>query len=159
MNVAGNALQPGREAAFQQAVAALGTEADSRVNWLGHIDSSTIERLYSESDCAIFPAEAVPLQQAKCSVRLATTLLNGVPVVASAVGEQAAYGAGGAADLIDADATPEAFADAVHALLRDRNRQEAMVNSARRHLTQTYAWPRLGQDLMEFYGQFADRRA
>ena len=135
-----------------------GREADSRVAWLGHVDQPTIERLYNESDCAIFPAQAVPLQQAKCSVRLATTLLNGVPVVASAVGEQTAYGANGAADLIDADATPEAFADAVHALLCDRcSAGSDGPNRRCQHLTQQYAWSRLGQDLVEFYGQFANK--
>ncbi len=126
--------------------------------WLGHVDRSTIDRLYRESDCAIFPAEEEPLQQAKCSVRLATTLLNGVPVVASAVGEQAAYGANGAADLIDPEATPEEFADAVYALLCDRHRQEVMVRSARQHLTKVRL-VRLGQHLVDFYGQFANECA
>jgi glycosyltransferase involved in cell wall biosynthesis len=159
LTVAGNALQPGRETAYQQAMTALGKDAETRVAWLGYVDQATIDQLYSESDCAIFPAQEEPLQQAKCSVRLATTLLNGVPVVASAVGEQAAYGADGAAELINADATPEMFACAVHALLCDRSRQEAMVRSARQHLAEQYDWSRLGQNLVEFYGQFADKRA
>jgi hypothetical protein len=62
--------------------------------------------LYPHIGCAIFPAQPTVLQQAKCSVRLATTLLSGVPVVASAVGEQAAYGAEGAANLVPAGALP-----------------------------------------------------
>ena len=159
LTIAGNALQPGRETVYQQAVNAMGADARSSVAWLGHVDQATIDQLYSESDCAIFPAQQEPLQQAKCSVRLATTLLNGVPVIASAVGEQAAYGAGGAAELIDAAATPEAFAGAVHALLCDRSRQEVMIRTARLHLTEQYDWSRSGQTLVEFYGQFADKCA
>ncbi len=154
--IAGNALQPGRESAYQQAVTAVGVDVETRVTWLGHVDRTTIDQLYRQSDCAIFPAQEEPLQQAKCSVRLATTLLNGVPVVASGVGEQVAYGANGSAELIDAGASPEEFAEAVYALLGDRLRQEAMVQSARQHLTNKYDWAKLGRNLVRFYERFAE---
>ncbi len=154
--VAGNALQSGRESAYQQALTAVSQDKEARVSWLGHVDRATIDQLYRESDCAIFPAQEEPLQQAKCSVRLATTLLNGVPVVASAVGEQVAYGANGSAQLIDAGASPEEFAEAAYALLGDRLRQEAMVQSARQHLTSQYDWAKLGRNLVRFYEGFAE---
>ena len=99
------------------------------------------------------PPREEPLQQAKCSVRLATTLLHGVPVVASAVGEQANYGAEGAARLVPAQTSPEAFADEVCSLLLSDRDQELLSLRARRRLLTEYAWPRLGRDLCRFYRQ------
>ena len=151
LTVAGNALQPGREVQFQNAIAELPADLASTVSWPGHVSIEEIDRLYTQTDCAIFPAREVPLQQAKCSVRLATTLLYGVPVVASAVGEQATYGAGGAAKLIDANATPSAFATAVHEVLEDHGVQSTMVNRARARLLTHYNWPNLGNSLNDFY--------
>jgi glycosyltransferase involved in cell wall biosynthesis len=91
------------------------------------------------------------LQQAKCSVRLATTLLSGVPVVASAVGEQAAYGAEGAANLVPAGASPEEFAAAVAAVLAAPSAQTRLSATARRRLLERYNWPALGDRLHAFY--------
>ena len=149
--VAGNALQPGREERFVQSMNQAGAEFAATVSWLGHIDRRAIAQLYAEADCAIFPAVEEPLQQAKCSVRLATTLLHGVPVVASAVGEQAAYGAEGAARLVNANATPEDFADVVYDVLQSREEQQTLADHARLRLLSHYNWARLGQDLIDFY--------
>jgi glycosyltransferase involved in cell wall biosynthesis len=68
--VAGNALQPGRELVFRQTVAAISPDTELRVSWLGHVARPTIDQLYRESDCAIFPAQEEPLQQAQmqCAV-------------------------------------------------------------------------------------------
>ena len=145
--VAGQALQPAREDAFRQALAVETTP----VNWLGYVDAAQQRQLYALATCAIFPAADVPLNQAKCSVRLANTLLNGLPVVASAVGEQAHYGGQGAAKLVPADATPAQFAIAVAELLNDPvARQQQIVHAQERLLTE-YDWARLGDGLFDFY--------
>ncbi|MCL4859069.1 MAG: glycosyltransferase family 4 protein [Caldilineaceae bacterium] len=151
LDVAGAPLQPGRERAFQRAMSEAGAAAAQQVTWHGFVDQAQQSALYAVAACAIFPAENVPLQQAKCSVRLATTLLHGVPVVAAAVGEQAHYGAAGAARLVGADATPADFAQAVAALLDDRAAQAAMIEQARRRLRAEYAWPALAAKLTCFY--------
>lgn len=121
------------------------------VDFLGAVPSADLAILYSRSTVAIFPARPEPLQQAKCSVRLATTLLNGVPVVASTVGEQQNYGADGAAMLLPADATPAAFAHAVAGLLADAPARKAMVTRARGHLAAHYQWSDLAARLAAFY--------
>lgn len=150
LRVIGRALQPEREAAFR---AALG--ADPRVEWQGPVTPDVLAAIYREVTCAVFPATPTPLNMAKCSVRLATTLLHGVPVVASAVGEQAHYGAEGAAWLVPATASPETFADAVARLLVDVAARAEMVRRARERLLREYAWPRLGARLRAFYAQVA----
>lgn len=151
LDVAGSPLHPGRELAYQQAMLAASAAAAQQVTWHGFVNQEQQAMLYADVTCAIFPAENAPLQQAKCSVKLATTLLHGVPVIAAAVGEQANYGAAGAALLVGAEATPAEFANAVVALLDDRAAQAAMVTRARQRLCTEYAWPKLTAQLEQFY--------
>ena len=159
--VAGAPVQPGLDEPFRHAVggalAAAGAPADG-VQWLGFVTPPEMPPLYARCGCAIFPAAPVPLQQAKCSVRLATTLLQGIPVVASAVGEQAAYGADGAARLVPAEASPAEFAAAVDDVLRRPDQQIALTEGARAHLLARYAWDRLGAELAEFYTKLLNER-
>lgn len=143
--LAGSPVQPHLAAPFQQALADLPGAA-----WLGYVSGEHLTALYREVSCAIFPADPVPLQAAKCSVRLATTLLHGVPVVASAVGEQTAYGAEGAANLVAAGAMPEAFAQAILETLQTPGDAAAAAQS----LLARYAWRDLAHRLESFYVKF-----
>ncbi len=149
--VAGSPVQADQDQRFQQAMAAAQFPAATQVEWLGFVTPAQQQTIYQAVDCAIFPAQPVPLQQAKCSVRLATTLLQGVPVVASAVGEQAQYGANGAARLVDEAASPAEFAQAVLDLLDQPDEQQRMIAQAHQRLTTAYAWSTLGDRLAEFY--------
>lgn len=144
--VAGQALAPHLEEAMRTALDPIGNVA-----WLGYIPPAQVGDLYASSTCAIFPAAPVPLHQAKCSVRLATALMHGVPVVASAVGEQAAYGAEGAARLVAEDASPEMFAAAVVEVLASPRDRAALAEAARTRLSARYNWPRLAAELEAFY--------
>lgn len=144
--VAGQALAPRFEDALRRALDPIGG-----VTWLGYVPRDRLGELYASCACAIFPAEPVPLHQAKCSVRLATTLLHGVPVVASAVGEQVSYGAEGAARLVPADATPEAFAAAAAEILCSASDRAALAHAASTHLLTRYNWSHLAATLEAFY--------
>lgn len=144
--VAGQALAPHLEEAMRRALDPIGG-----VRWLGYIPRDQLANLYASATCAIFPAEPVPLHQAKCSVRLANALLQGVPVVASAVGEQNCYGAEGAAALVPADAEPETFAAAIVDILRSPGDRAALAQTAATRLLTRYAWPRLAAELEAFY--------
>lgn len=155
--VAGAPVQPGLDEPFHRAVDVALVKAGApgaQVEWLGYVPPAELPTLYARCGCAIFPADPVPLQQAKCSVRLATTLLQGIPVVASAVGEQAAYGAEGAARLVSPSASPAEFAAAVDDVLRHPERQSALASAAQSRLLERYAWSKLGQELAEFYTKF-----
>lgn len=152
LTVFGDPLTPGRREQVQQTMTTFCSEAAHRVTWQPYTASLT-PTLYMQSACAIFPSLATPLHEAKCSVRLATTLLHGVPVVASAVGEQAFYGAAGAAHLLPADATPAAFAAAVAQVLADPVKQAALRQQGRQRLLDDYDWAKLGARLEQFYGQ------
>jgi glycosyltransferase involved in cell wall biosynthesis len=149
--IAGTPVQPALDEPFRRQVAM--TNAAQAVDWLGFIPPADLPKLYARAGCAIFPAADVPLQQAKCSVRMATTLLQGVPVVASAVGEQVAYGAGGAARLVAAHVSPAEFAAAVDEVLCQPEVQIALGAAARRRLSQRYAWDSLAHELADFYAK------
>jgi len=157
--VAGAPIRPDLMDAFRRAMLSAGTDAVDHVAWPGYVDRARLAALYPQIGCAIFPAEPTVLQQAKCSVRLATTLLSGVPVVASAVGEQAAYGAEGAAQLVPAGAPPEEFAATVAAVLAAPSTQTALGATARRRLLERYNWPALGSRLHTFYTQVSEAQA
>jgi hypothetical protein len=73
-----------------------------------------------------------------------------VPVVASAVGEQAHYGADGAARLVPAGATPLEFAQAVVETVRNSTSQAERHQATERLLTR-YAWSQLTAPLPAFY--------
>lgn len=147
--IAGTPVQPWLAKPFQNALAPL-----PQITWTGYIPSPELPVLYAKATVAIFPALPVPLQQAKCSVRLATTLLHGVPVVASAVGEQSYYGAEGAATLVPADATPEQFAKTTTQLIRNPKHNASSRTDrveATNRLVTRYAWSRLTAPLPAFY--------
>jgi glycosyltransferase involved in cell wall biosynthesis len=157
--IAGRGFRPEHEASFRAALDTLPVSAGdtASITWLGYLPPASLPELYARVDCAIFPAEPVPLLQAKCSVRLATTLLYGTPVVASAVGEQAAYGAAGAMTLLDPAAMPDQFAAAVAAILADPERHRQIAAAARPRLLAAYDWHRLVSRLDALYTQVAGR--
>jgi glycosyltransferase involved in cell wall biosynthesis len=155
--VAGAPLQAERDQLFKLQFQRLKPQAVAQVEWLGYIPPADLPAFYQTIHCAIFPAMMTPLLQAKCSVKLADILLYGIPVVASAVGEQANYGADGAAVLVDPLASPAQFAAAVVDLIHSPGMQQATVAQARRRLTMDYAWEKLGKKLAAFYDEFGVR--
>lgn len=154
--IAGAPVREGLDHPFRRLLQETAHPASARIEWLGFIDRAQLPALYNRIGCAIFPAEPTILQQAKCSVRLANTLLAGVPVVASAVGEQAAYGADGVARLVPAQATPEEFAATVAEVLATPAQQRALSEIARRRLLMRYDWRVLGAQLHAFYQQILE---
>ncbi len=148
--IAGAPVQPHLAEAWHAALAGL-----PQVRWTGYVQPGEITDLYAQASCAIFPATPIPLHQAKCSVRLATTLLHGVPVVASAVGEQVHYGTAGDATLVPADATPSCFAQTVVAAITTPT-DPAQAVRRQANLLAAYAWPTLTQRLIHFYDRLLD---
>ncbi|MCC6458646.1 MAG: glycosyltransferase family 4 protein [Caldilineaceae bacterium] len=150
--IAGTPVQPWLAAPFQTALA-----GEPQITWTGYVPSNELGDLYARATCAIFPATPIPLLEAKCSVRLATTLLHGVPVIASAVGEQSSYGADGAAQLVPARATPVEFARAVVEVLQNPAQHAALRAHATDRLLTRYAWSHLTAQLLDFYTTLLDQ--
>jgi hypothetical protein len=66
--IAGTPVQPYLAEPFHHAL-----DGISQVRWTGYVPTNQLHNLYAHATCAIFPAMPIPLLQAKCSVRLATT--------------------------------------------------------------------------------------
>jgi glycosyltransferase involved in cell wall biosynthesis len=154
--LAGRAVQPSIESRFRllflREVHKWNTSL-ANVEWLGYVPAENLPHLFAAASCAIFPAEDVPLHQAKCSVRLATTLLHGLPVIASAVGEQLAYGSAGGAMLLPSSATPQQFAEAIATLLNTPEQWIARRTASAPQLAAAYSFAHLGHRLESFYAQ------
>lgn len=154
LNIAGSGIHSALETSFLEEFQnrAHAAQLDTtRIRWLGHVSPHALADLHATTTCAIFPSRSTPLLRAKCSVKLATTLLHGVPVVASAVGEQKQYGTAGAMQLVDAEATPQEFACAVLEVINHPARQTNRQRRARPQLLAHYDWNRLGAQLHDFY--------
>ncbi|MBK8049905.1 MAG: glycosyltransferase family 4 protein [Anaerolineales bacterium] len=147
--IGGSPVQSGLDAPFRRALATL-----EQIHWLGYLPASVMPALYARISCAIFPAADVPLQQAKCSVRMATMSLSGVPIVASAVGEQRTYGEATGTVLVPAGASPALFADHVIAVLENETRPPAPRRRTPAPLLNRYGWSQLGARLFDFYTKF-----
>ena len=152
--IAGKALHAGGETTYLHALkSALPADQSANVVWLGYIDPVDLPDLYRFVDCAVFPSENSAMLQAKCSVRMATALQYGVPVVASSVGEQAAFGAHGAARLLLPDSTPAEFALAVAGVLSSANCRREIGSAAVERMESAYPWSKLAHRLEQFYLQ------
>lgn len=154
LHIAGSGVLPALEHDFKQAFTTPTIQAyieQNRIRWEGHVRIDALRRLYESCACAVFPAQETPLQQAKCSVRLATTLLHGIPTVATAVGEQTHYGEAGGVKLLAPHAAPEAYAQAVMEILAEPEPRLSAQRAARPHLLQQYNWRTLGKRLLDFY--------
>lgn len=154
VHIAGSGVKPEIEADFKQRFQAGATDSqlpDRQIHWLGYVEKERLQSLYESCNCAIFPAQETSLQQAKCSVKMATTLLHGIPIIASAVGEQQAYGQMAGVLLVSPGASPVEFADAVVNVLENPAEQTRKQRAALPHLLQNYSWENLGQRLLHFY--------
>jgi glycosyltransferase involved in cell wall biosynthesis len=157
LTLAGSGVSTALESEFKTTFQSLADETKidrTRLQWLGHIPYEALVSLYESTTCAIFPAQATDVQQAKCSVRLATTLLHGVPIVASRVGEQEHYGHAGHIELVSAQAMPQEFAAAVLRVLAAPDDFAIRQHRARERLLAEYNWANFGERLHQFYQSF-----
>jgi len=85
LRVVGQALDPAREEAFDQAVVAAGlTERVERCGW---VPPNELPRLLTGCRLALWPFDDSLINRCKCSVKLADLARLGIPVVADDVGE------------------------------------------------------------------------
>ena len=152
--LAGKALHAGGERPYLDSLAAVRSSGrGSSVAWRGYINPADLGEIYASVDCAVFPSEGSDLLKAKCSARMATALQHGVPVVASDVGEQAAYGAGNAARLLPPSATPAQFAHAVVGVLKSQACRQSLGQAAAARMDAEYKWSKLALRLERLYWQ------
>ena len=123
----------------------LRTLAD-RLDLRGYVARAELDDLYARAACALIPSRYEGFGYA-----LAEALCAGLPAVAarsSSLGEVAAD----SVPLVDPD-NVDAWADAVRALLQDRDRAETDAASRRAANVARFAWPAAALSMIGVYGR------
>ncbi len=144
--VAGAPVESGLEKAFQEALMPQ-TQERAHVEWLGYVEPATLPDLYDRAHCAIVPARESAANLAKCSMRMLDVIANGMPCVASRVGEQARFGDLSQVTLLDATVTSSMFVAAVVARLH----HPGTPGSQNARDMRVPTWPVLARYLDHFY--------
>ncbi len=124
--------------------------ADPSVSVLGFVDD--LRPHLRSATVAVAPMQAGAGQQLKVLEAMA----SGTPVVATPVAAEAFDTEGGGGLLVAG--TPEAFAEAVVALLRDPGRADRLAVAARRYVEGRYTWERSTARLEELHEAAARSR-
>jgi D-inositol-3-phosphate glycosyltransferase len=119
----------------------------SRVRFLGAVDHDDLANYYDLADVFVMPS----LTETFGLVALEAQAL-GTPVVASAVGGLTEVIADGQTGTLVAARQPQAFADAIAALLDDPDLRERMGEAARTRAA-TFTWERASDRLAAIYGR------
>lgn len=137
------------EQAFRATIEARGlTETVSFAGW---VEGEALERELASACVAIFPFADTAVNRYKCPARLADLAALGVPVVAHAVGECAAYVAHGETGLLVPPGDLTGFAESVARLLRDEPLRARMRRAARARFAAHFAPETLAERLQRAY--------
>lgn len=141
----------GEDGAARGAFAPLG---DATV-WAGNVPFDALPGYLRAADVALVPFADTPINRAKCSVKTFDLLALGVPVVATAVGENLHAIRGGETGLLVPPGDDAAMADALVALLTDGERAARMGAAARTYAWQTQTWAAQTPAVLDIYRRVA----
>lgn len=113
------------------------------VRYAGFVDPQQIAAHFAASDLAIHPYDDTLINRTKCSVKLGELLAYGLPVVASAVGQNSEYIEHGVSGLLVPPGDVTGFAEAVLRLLAEPDLRRKLGGEARRRMAEQYSWDRL----------------
>lgn len=113
------------------------------VRYAGFIDPEQLAAHFAASDLAIYPYDDTLINRTKCSVKLGELLAHGLPVVASAVGQNCEYIEHGVSGILVPPGDVTGFAEAVSRLLAEPDLRRKLGGEARRRMVEQYSWDRL----------------
>ncbi|MEM7028272.1 MAG: glycosyltransferase family 4 protein [Chloroflexota bacterium] len=113
----------------------------------GWVEQSTLPDYYAAAQVAIYPYDDTVLNRTKCSVKLLDMLARGMPVVASQVGQNAAYIRPDETGLLVPPDDAEAMADAVCTMLTDAVLRDRLGETSHHYIAETYQWDLLAREL------------
>ncbi|MEW5960319.1 MAG: glycosyltransferase [Chloroflexota bacterium] len=114
-----------------------------------------VSACFQAATVAVYPYAATLLNRTKCSVKLIELMAAGLPVVASAVGQNCEYIRHEVSGLLIPPADDDAFAAAVVSLLNDPRRRQQLGQAARQTILEHYTWDRLAQVVEKAYAPAA----
>jgi glycosyltransferase involved in cell wall biosynthesis len=119
-----------------------------RVDLRGYVAREALDDLYARATCALVPSRYEGFGYA-----LAEALCAGLPVIAARSSSLVEV-AGGDAPLVDPDDSA-GWADAVSALLADRDAEQRRADSARARAIERFAWPAVATAMRAIYERVA----
>ncbi len=131
----------GEEDRFRRAV--VDRNLSSAVREMGWVESDELEPIFSSTTCAMFPFDDDLINRTKSSRKLLDLLAAGVPVVAEAVGQNAAVIEDGVSGLLVPPEDSAALAARIVDLHEQPNLRAKLSAGARRRVEEHYTWDRL----------------
>jgi len=122
-----------------------------RVEYTGWIDPADYPTVFARADVAIYPFDDTLLNRTKCAVKLIDLLMMGVPVVADAVGQNVEYIRHNETGLLVSSGDVPAMADALVALLKNRERARSIGEAAALDVRTRFGWNRLVEAVERAY--------
>jgi len=122
-----------------------------RVEYAGWIDPADYPTVFARADVAIYPFDDTLLNRTKCAVKLIDLLVFGVPVVADAVGQNVEYIRHNETGLLVSSGDVPAMADALVALLKNRERARSIGEAAALDVRTRFGWNRLVENVERAY--------
>ncbi|HEX7102068.1 MAG TPA: glycosyltransferase family 4 protein [Nitrolancea sp.] len=124
--------------------------------WVGPDD---IPELAAVCDLAIHPFDDSLVNRSKCSVKLLELMATGIPIVTTAVGENASFIEDGASGRLTPPGEPSAMANAIVELMRHPAHAELLGRAAHERVNAHYLWEQLAPRVAAAYRQALDERA
>ena len=123
-----------------------------RVIFAGWVDHQATPVYLAAADLALYPYRDTLINRAKSPSKITAYMAMGKAIVASAVGENVAYLAGGQAGLLVEPGDARAFAEGMVALLRDPARAAELGRRAEKRVWECYDWERQVELVERAYG-------
>ena len=140
--VVGQGLR-GEEKRLPELLAPLGLAG--AVSYAGWVEPGELGDYFAAAQVALHPYDDTLINRTKCSAKLGELLAHGVPVVASAVGENCHYVEHGLSGLLVPAGEPGVFAQAVLALLADPDLARRLGRAAAGRMRERFDWDRLAE--------------
>lgn len=136
-----------RELARLAAARGLAEAIDDR----GWVQPEQLPALFAGADLALYPFDDSLVNRSKASVKLLELMAAGLPVVASAVGQNAEVIQDGRSGLLVPPGDAAAFARAVLDLLADPVRRAALGTGAAERVRESFRWSLLVERVLPLY--------
>jgi glycosyltransferase involved in cell wall biosynthesis len=117
----------------------------------GWVEPAQLAALMAGADVALYPFDDTLVNRSKSSVKLLELLAAGLPVVASAVGQNAEVIVDGQSGLLVAPGDAAAFAAAVSDLLDDADLRARLAAGAQARVREQFRWSLLAPKVMDLY--------
>jgi glycosyltransferase involved in cell wall biosynthesis len=121
------------------------------VEYAGWVEVEALPGYLARADVAVYPFDDTLINRAKCAMKLLDLMAAGVPVVAEAVGQNAAAIEHGVSGLLAPPGEGDVFAAAVIRLLDDPALRQQLSHGAQRRLRECFTWERLAAQVEQAY--------